>query len=580
MEDQNLEQSIINDVAPTELKKYAEGDTPLSLEEVFPNREALQISIREKGVGKITGKDGNDVFIAADLDSQGRVVALAAAIKRAPTRADLYLQDSVPDLNKTKDLKRNKKIALFREIAKKEGIINNAIKKKASLVSQAGSFKVRAAKQGRRPREAVAEDLLTLLTFWQENVNTSDEMSAITGSRGLRQLIRRGARQAMVEGDVFLRTKWVKIKVPTLGNKSFNLPIVINAMPSDEIEVVPELLGIAELYNWIPDSKKISAITNAKDPVVKKVISETFSKEVLNDLKKKRKHTLDPRLLIHIKHGGVDTEPYGESDVEATLTDLAYARSLKALDFVTIDSLINRMLIIKIGDENPDSAFHNQATVQKRVNVFNNLISEVGPNMLVVWAGHDIDKLDVGAHDKLLETDGRHQIAQQSIKLSAGVPEAVLTGNAEGGNAVAWAGFISLAALAAELQEEWSQALSQLGMRIALDNNFEDVDVIWEFSQALLADKEANAKVFISAYERGAISRRTLSEELGKNYDVERLRKRLEKDDGDDELFVPIIMNPGGNQGIAPGDQPGRPSDSGNPDSIGPERDRENRTVK
>jgi len=574
------EQAIIDEVAPPELKRFANADQPLSLEEVFPNREGLRNSIKTKGIGMIPGTNGDDVFVAADLDADGKVVALAAAVKRAPVRADKYLQDSVPDLNKTKDLTRNKKIALFREVAKKEGIINNAIHKKASLVSQDGHFKVRAAKQGKRPRQAVADDLLTLLTFWQENVNTSDEMSSITGSRGLKQLIRRGARQAMIEGDIFIRTKWDKTKVGTLQNKSFNLPMVMNAMPSDEIEVVEELLGIAELYNWVPNSKKIRAILNSKDPAVKKVIKETFSPEVLNDLKKKRKHTLDPRLLVHIKHGGVDTEPYGSSDIEATLTDLAYARSLKALDFVTIDSLINRMLIIKIGDENPGSAFHNQATVQKRVNVFNNLISEVGPNMLVVWAGHDIDKLDVGAHDKLLETDGRHQIAQQSIKLSAGVPDAILTGNADGGNAVAWAGFISLAALAAELQEEWSQALTQLAARIAEQNGFDDVNVIWEFSQALLADKEANSKVFISAFERGALSRRTLSEELGKDYDVERRRKLEEKEDGDEELFVPIVMNPGGNQGVAPGAQPGRPNDSENPGKLGPERDRERKKLK
>ncbi len=582
MSDANeLEQKIIDDIVPIELKTYAESIEPLTLEEVFPGQAGVQTSLRERGIAKTQTRNGQDLFISADLDSEGRVVAMAAAVSRTPTRADKYLRDSVPDLSKTKDLTREKKIELFREIAKKEGILNNAIKKKASLVSQDGEFKVRSARQGKRPKDTVANELLTLLTFWQENVNSVDDGAAITGSRGLKQLIRRGTRQAMIEGDAFLRTEWVKVKVPQLSHKPFKLPMVLQSLPADEIIVHEELLGIAELYIWKPSGPKIRSLTMPKDPLVKKIINESFSSEVLNNLKKKRQHVLDPRLLVHIKHGGIDTEPYGESDVEAALTDIAYSRSLKQLDFVTIDSLLNRMLVIKIGDPNEKSAFHNQATAQKRVNVFNRLISEIGPNMMVVWAGHDIDKVDIGAHDKLLDTTPRQELAQAAVKLAGGVPDPVLTGTAEGGNAVAWAGFVALAAVAAEDQEEWAQALTQLAMRIASENKFKDVDVIWEFTHSLLADREANAKVFLQAYERGVISKRTLAEELDKDFDVERRRREQEKETGDEELFMPPPINqggPGGVQGPGADSQPGRPKNK-DTKKVGPERDRENKTL-
>ena len=231
----DLEQKIIDDIVPIELKTYAESTEPLTLEEVFPGQAGVQTSLRERGIAKTQTRNGQDLFISADLDSEGRVVAMAAAVSRTPTRADKYLRDSVPDLSKTKDLTREKKIELFREIAKKEGILNNAIKKKASLVSQDGEFKVRSARQGKRPKDTVANELLTLLTFWQENVNSVDDGAAITGSRGLKQLIRRGTRQAMIEGDAFLRTEWVKVKVPQLSNKPFKLPMVLQALPADEI---------------------------------------------------------------------------------------------------------------------------------------------------------------------------------------------------------------------------------------------------------------------------------------------------------------------------------------------------------
>ena len=281
-DDKELKKILVEEIAPTELKKFAESETPLSLGEVFPGQTSLQNSLKERGIAKTRTKSGEDLFIAADIDADGKVLAMAAAVSRVPIRADKYLQDNVPDLKKTKDLTRNKKIELFREIAKKDGIMNNAIKKKAALVSQDGEFKIRSARQGKRPRITVANELLTLLTFWQESVNSVDEGAAITGSRGLTQLIRRGTRQAMIEGDTFLRTEWKKVKVPQLDNKIFKLPMVMQALPSDEIVIHEELLGIAELFVWKPSGEKIRALTTPRDPQVKKIISESFSSEVLN----------------------------------------------------------------------------------------------------------------------------------------------------------------------------------------------------------------------------------------------------------------------------------------------------------
>jgi hypothetical protein len=469
---------------------------------------------------------------------------------------------------------------LYHQIARKEGITNNAIKKKASLVSQEGTFSIRHAKQGKRPKEKVEADLLTLLTFWEENVNSDDENSAVTGSRGIRQVVRRGSRQAMIEGDLFLRQVWEEVEVPALGNKKYKLPILLQAIPSADIEVAEELIGLGvDLYFWVPESSKVRKLTSATHPKVKEVIQKTVKKEVINELKKKGKVLLDPSLLVHIKHAGTDTQPYGQSDIEASLADVAYSRALKSLDTVTIHSLINRMLVIKVGDKNPDSDYHNLAIAQKRVSVFKNLISTIGPNMLILWAGHDIETEDIGAHSTLLDTDDRHKLASEAIKMATGVPDPILTGSADGGNAVAWAGFIALAAVASELQQEWAQALTQLGRRIAEQNNFADADLVWEFAHALLADREANATLIMNAYDRGAISRHTLLEELGKSFDVEKNHKLTEK--ADEKLFEKPDdqnQNPGGAQGTDPKDQPGRPTkrDGG---KTGPDRDREDKDM-
>jgi hypothetical protein len=567
------------ELAPDSLKSFAEAKGK-TLYELFPGSQnmSLRAQLKERGVAHLA--DGTAV--AMEFDTDGKPFAMAAAVSRTPTRTTTYLTDNTynPDLQDTGDLPRRQKMALYHQVARKEGITNNAIKKKASLVSQEGTYKVRHAKQGKRPKEKVEADLLTLLTYWEENVNSDDENSAVTGSRGVRQVVRRGSRQAMIEGDLFLRLVWEDVKVPPLGNKSYKLPILLQAIPSADIEVAEELIGLGvDLYFWVPESAKIRKLTSATDPEVKKVIKKTVKPDVLNKLKRDGKVLLDPSLLVHIKHAGTDTQPYGQSDIEAALADIAYSRALKSLDTVTIHSLINRMLVIKVGDQNPDSDYHNLAIAQKRVNVFKNLISTIGPNMLILWAGHDITTEDIGAHSTLLDTDDRHRLAGDAIKMASGVPDPILTGSADGGNAVAWAGFIALAAVASELQQEWSQALTQLGRRIAEQNNFADSDVVWEFAHALLADREANATIIMNAFDRGAISRHTLLTELGKDYDVEKLHKVTEKPDK--KLFeIPDMQNqnPGGIQGTNPSQQPGRPTkrDQG---KTGPDRSREDKDM-
>jgi len=570
-----------SEALPEEIKSYSKDlakKNYKTLDEIFVGtaHSSLKNQLKEKGIAKLD----EGMTLSASLDTEGKVLAMAAAVSRTPTESIMYLRDYVPDLKTTAagGMSRRQKIKLYQQIAKREGIVNNAIKKKAALISQDGDFSVRAARQGKRPRGSVADDLLTLLTFWIENVNASPENNAITGSRGIKQVIRRGSRQAIIDGDLFLQEVWSKVKVPTLGGKAFSLPILLQTLPAADVEIAEGLIG-QELFYWVPEN--INDILNPRDPNVKKLLDKTLPKELKSQLQKDRKALLDASLLIHIKHAGLESDSYGQSDVEACLTDIAYSRALKSLDFVTIDSLINRILVIKIGDENPDSEFHNLAIANARVNVFRQLVSEVGPNMLILWAGHDVSTVDVGAHNTLLDTEERHKLANMAIKTDTSVPDPLLTGSAEGGNAVAWAGFISLAGVVAELQEEWVQSLTQLGMRIAEENNFKDVDLIWEFSHKLLADREANAKIMLQAYQFGLISVSTLLEELGKDFNAE-LNNKIEEQEKDLlQYFVPLNLtnNPSGITGPDIEDQPGRPSRTEDPDKLGPDRDREDKTT-
>ena len=568
--------------------KVSNSKVPIKLDELFPgaNLDSIRETIRSGGVVQI-----KDAKVAVDLDGDGNVMAVAAAVPRQPVKSEEWLLNNVPDFFRSYNSNpidyalRRQRIGLFHQVADREGIINNAVKKSAAIVAAEGSFKVREVRQGKRPKRAVVEELRQLLLYWTENVNSSDFTSTVTGSRGVKQFIRRGGRQAMIEGDLFARHLWRKEKVTILNGRAFQLPMEIQTIPSADVYIPYEMSGQGfDVFYWRPSSQMYQAIINPRDPRVREQISKVITPKVLNELKKTGMVLLDPSLLLHVKNGGLDNQTFGKSVVEPVMTDLAYARSLKALDFVTIDSLINRILVIKIGDPNKDSDYHNLAIAQQRVNAFRKLLnSDLGPNMAIVWAGHDVEKLDMGAHDALLDTDSRHELAKRSLKDGLGVPDAVLTGSVEGSaRGAGWFGVVALATVIEELHDEFSQVLTQIGVRIAQENGYENVDLAWEFNKSLLADKEANSKIMIQAYDRGLLSRRTLVEELGKDFDSERLRKSDEKDAGDDKLFeAPIIPKgpPTGTQGPTP-NPPGREPNKGNPKKIGPERQTKNKPTK
>ncbi len=585
-----LPQEVLNKL-PEGLVRFADNPGSRTLEELFPGEtySGIRTSLKDKGEASYRGTK-----IVADFDVAGKVVTMAAAVPRLPPTSEDYLLENVPDFAKLSIFYninadfglRRQRLALFRQIAATEGMINNAIKKTTSLIAQDGSFKIRYAKQGKRPKDAVINELSIVLKYWTENINADDLYGIITGSSGLKQVIRRGARQAMIEGDLFLRQVWMDTTIPVLGeNKSYTMPLTLQAIPSSDIYVPPPLYGTGlEIFYWRPQPRVLMTILNPRsmgtfvpDDEIKQVITKVVTTKVREQLLKYNMVRLEPKLLTHIKHSNTDTDVFGQSVIEPAITDLAYARALKALDFVTIESLINRLTIIKIGDPNPDSDYHNIAVAQQRVNTFRKLLdpSIIGPNMMVVWAGHDVEKVDISAHETLLDTTDRHKFAMDSLKMALGVPDSILIGEVSaGGKGAGWAGFIALDGVAEELRDEWTQTVTHLGRRIALENGFDDVDLVYEFHKNLLVDKEANAKIMVQAYDRGLLSKRSMLEELDKDFDAEKLRRQEEKSDKDDDLFMPppnLKGGPGGIQGATPGSTPGRPTKSLTT-KVGPDR--------
>lgn len=493
-----------------------------TVDELFTGNafNSIREQLKSEGVASYRNQQGDEQYVLVDQNDDGRVTAVAAAIPRRPGRAEEFLKN-VADFTASTTTRADR-IALFRTIAKSEGIINNAIQKCSALVATEGTFKVRYVKgQKGKGGDKKAEEFKALLQFWTENLNNRPLDAVVTGARGIEALISQGTRQTLIEGDQISRMQWQKVAVPNLKGKKFSLPINIQSLPGDQIASIDEIEGLGlELFYWVPPRAFVETLKAPKDKNVKPYLDKLISSEVKSALLKDGRYLLDPSLLIHVKNRGTGTETFGESIIESAMTDIAYKRALQALDIVTIENLINRLVIVKVGSDDYQSVYHKQEVTNRRVVRLQELMRRIGPSALIIWAGPDIAVEQVGAHDQVLAMEGRYDQAQSRIREAIGVPSSLLVGEGKDGKAAGISAHVGIAAQLAEIQKQWKWILTTIAERIAEENGYEDVNVVWQFTHSLLADKTENAALFLQGYQGGVVPNEIMVEEMGMSYEA------------------------------------------------------------
>lgn len=582
---------VINGLLADWQKELRSRRQPVRLEELLPGeansgrREAL----RSRGYYEEVNAAGLPVKYGAYVAPDGYVLAAAATVSRTPSRSFDYVRD-IRDFQDTSDLRQADKVALYYRIYENEPMVNNAINVSAALVSMDGRFMVRRARKGKRPRGVVRDELAEALNWWKDNVNSRPEESAITGARGLPMIMEQGSRQALIEGSYIGYWYPQTINVPSLG-KTFILPMFVQSLSTQYIEIPTALVGTGqELFFWVPPRNVIQAYTNPSDPDVKEAIQNTIDADVLAQLRNNGRVKLDRSRVIHVKHRGVETQPFGESQIAPAMVAIKYKRALEALDFVTIDSLVNRLVIVKVGSDNPSSSYHNLETAQMRLELLRQMYNSVDPNMHLLWAGPDIEVVEVGAHNSILDIDGRYKMAKDNLRIALGTPQALLDGTEAGGQI--WAGYEGYREKLVGMRMGWVQAFTSLAQRIAALNGYEDTEIIFVPNSGLLADQKASADLALRMRKAGLASIRRTIVMLDGDFETERRNRLIEMGydpDGnpeglpsDDQIFAPPLgfpgdtrTNPDGNI-RDPGGEPGRRPDSMRED-IAPEREPNNR---
>lgn len=486
-----------------------------------------------------TSKEGDDY----------RVMALAAvAIPRDPGLSQNYIdqvQDYVPILtqgNRTQQLRQ------LWQIYQTEGIINNAVNKIAAILSTGGRFKVRDVKKGKK-QNAVAQ-LQAALDEFVRRVNNSPLDAVVTGDRGLQMVTHQGVRSCLVEGDWIGRTVWVDHTVGSYG--TFSMPMTIQTIQMEQISTDSTLDGTGiEFFYWQPPAQLVNLLkSNKADKNLKQVVQKFFPKDIQKQLINGGKALLDPALLLHVKHRGVPSRTFGESFIWPAKPALAFKRSVEALDFVTMQSLINRLTIVCVGTSDPNSPYSKTDVALARTALMQSFFDQTGPNMTIIWEGDDVEVKQVSAHSAMLDLTDRHTLADQKVKLALGVPDALLAGTTADGKSAGWAAVIGASAQLEELQNAFSGVWTTVGERIALENNFTDIDIVFEFDRSLLADKSDERMQNRNDYVVGGLTIKDYIAGMGKDPDAAFVQRCTERGlDPASTTWEEAFMPPQGLQG-------------------------------
>jgi hypothetical protein len=487
-------------------------------------------------------------------DGRHEIMALAA-LSRDPGKTSDYIGTiaDFADLGTKATTNLTTKVKQYREIYKNEGIINNAVNKSAALIGVGGRYKVRHARRGKSRR--ALDDLQMLLDYFTVNVNNSPLSGVVTSERGMKSVIHNGVRHALVEGDWVARQQWTKVQLPTSSGGTASLPMTLQTISMVNLEPVNELAGLGELWYWKPDSTLLNLIVNgSKVKEINDVIKKLVDTKTRDELKKNQKVLLTPALLLHVKHRGFATDPVGESMIEPAKLGIRFSRALTAIDLVSMENVINRLTIVQVGSADPKSPYSKADVAAARAALMQSFFEDVSPSMVIVWQGDDVKVTDVGSQQSVLDLNKRYEIADEKIKMALGLPDALLLGNVGNGAGASWASMVGAAAQMQELANSFSAVLTTIGERIAIENGYDGVDLIWEFDQSLMADYKETRTQNRADYLAGATSLHSLISGSGRDPNAEFMLKCQERGlNPDTTTWEQAFAPPQGLQGQATG---------------------------
>lgn len=496
------------------------------------------------------------------LQKQSYGVAIHSVTnQKTPTK----LLEDVIDYSDPNLEKRDKTVALARNLRAKEGVCASAAELLIDLTATNGRF------------SSDNEELQIMLNKWLEMLNSppiitgKDERQVIMGSFGLRSIIKKIVDAYLTDGDAIISTFWQNnVKLDINETKAHFLPTSMKVLDSLTVSIDPDLaqLGIERMTLKLSDALK-AKILKPETPEDKFLV-KSIPKDWISFLKKKEDIVLDPNVTYHLKRNCKDYAAFGESMFIKAFTAIANKRRLQAVDAATIDGLINRFTIFMLGleDREKNPAYHYPSAARQAALV--SILQNPKRANAIVWGGPDLKVQDIGADGKILEFMDRYKQADRDILKALHIPSFLIDGSTDGKTLQEWLLLLSTETGLDLLRMEIQNLFSSIGIKIAVANGITYKTLTFKLDTQILKDPAMLRNMALKVFELGGLSIKTFLESMGYDFNVEKINKEREKESGVADLFLPEHMpgytglTPQTHQGQAEIENDGRPDNTPN----------------
>jgi len=464
---------------------------------------------------------------------QGKLSAEGVAIHSVVnSRTSTNVLDNVNDLQNPDLQNRAKVIDLARKLRMAEGICGSVADLLTDFAITRGAF------------YSDNPELKAALNRWATFVNSTSELTKHKGMvfpvPGLRALSRKIFDDYIVDGDAVFTLFWqngVKMDPAGDGDALF-LPTSMKVIDSTTLNIDPDLakFGVERLTLVINDQVKKRILEPETE--ADKYLRDNIPKEWIKQINAGEDIVLDPNVTFHLKRNAKDYQPWGQSYFVKAFGAVAAKRRLQAVDDATIDGLINRFTIFKLGlaDREKNPAYHIPST--SRVNALVNILTNQKRSNAAVWPGPDLDVIDIGPDGKILEFDQKYKQADTDILRALHVSSLLIDGSTSGAAADDFISFLSTEVGLDAIRSELELTFTLIAKEIAVANNLEYTNLYYKFETQLLKDQERVKNFALKVFELGGISVETFVSTMGYDFAAEKDLKETEDTDGTKELFV------------------------------------------
>ena len=440
-------------------------------------------------------------------------VSMAGVLPSNTKSGYSYLLDS-DDYQTTANVDRKELIKLSRKAVKYEGVVSTAVEALVEVPTLGGWFVY-----------CENEELYILLKYWLNNFGSSgsfsikDDITVTQQVGGIEKFTLNMLWSLYQDGDAVITEAWENVPVPELNNKKRNLPTryIDHDVAELDIPTVMSKFG-QELIYGTPD-EEITALldgTNLNDK--QKKARELIPDEMLASLKEKGDEILlPPEFTTHFSRRTNNRDPWGLPYVIKAFPALAYKHRLRDLDNATIDGLIQRIWIVKIGNDDVESDLHlpNEERILLAVSTFAKLQTQ----NFVIWPGTDLQTEEFGtSENSVLSFQDRYKSADDDIRVALGVPK--LFYGESGGKDIDWGSFAKTISQMERYQIMIKRWIDVKMRQIAVENGFKDQfpSFWWMFLKT--QDREKSKNLITKLYELNLIGIRMSHNFLGLDSDI------------------------------------------------------------